>query len=146
MSPIELIVDESAADSFYSQIFENNSPISLKKDYKNLFGKDYPSIVESWIIRNLYLVITKSPNSLIKLQGIKLTDHKTFITKVRLPDHSSKSGKSGGYRCLVLIDFINNRAILLHIYKKKGRSQKDDITPEEKKALSKVHQVYRQSL
>jgi len=80
------------------------------------------------------------------LQGIKLTDHKTFITKVRLPDHSSKSGKSGGYRCLVLIDFINNKAILLHIYKKKGRSQKDDITPEEKKALSKVHQVYRQSL
>ena len=39
MSPIELIVDESAADSFYSQIFENNSPFHLRKIIKTYLGR-----------------------------------------------------------------------------------------------------------
>ena len=48
--------------------------------------------------------------------------------KIRIPNSSIPTGKSGGFRVIALVKIVNNKIILLTIYSK---TDKDSITIEE---------------
>jgi len=48
--------------------------------------------------------------------------------KIRIPNSSVPTGKSGGFRIITLVKIIDNKIILLTIYSK---SDKENITKEE---------------
>ena len=60
-----------------------------------------------------------------------------------MPDYKNNRGASYGYRIIVLVDFINNRAILLSIYHK---INKKDLDTKEKNMLKTLNENYEESL
>lgn len=47
--------------------------------------------------------------------------------KIRVLDVARDAGKSNGYRCIVLVDYVNNAVFLLHLYRH-GHGESDNIT------------------
>jgi len=58
---------------------------------------------------------------------------------VRLTDLKQQKGKSGGLRCIALVDDYTLRCIILHIYSK---NIKEDITKKEENQLKKLLNKY----
>jgi len=71
----------------------------------------------------------------LKLLKQQLLFNPTFGTslgndcyKIRIPNSSIPTGKSGGFRIITLVKIIDNKIILLTIYSK---TEKENITKEE---------------
>lgn len=66
-------------------------------------------------------------------------------SKIRVEDRERKGGKSNGYRCIVLVDKINNFAFILHIYRH-GHGEADNISAKDKNKLKALVDEYIQEL
>ena len=122
--------------------FENHSPFSLKNEYKNFTKKCCFSSIqkaEENLAKEIKVSIEKYGYDTI----YKIDNSKVAIVKLRIRDESSNRGKSGGWRIIGLIDNFELLFILLSIYN--HSSGKDDITPNEKKALREMCIEYSRS-
>lgn len=137
MSNYSIITDANIIDGLYRQIYNDPIPLSLERDYKRSFKKQKER-ERHRITRDLALEMDKPLNSFDKLKGIS-SQELVMMVKIRLLDPDDKKGKRGGYRCILLIDSISKDVLLLHVYKK---SEKDDISIDEKKILKTFHESY----
>ena len=65
--------------------------------------------------------------------------------KIRIIDEKRDTGKSGGYRCIVLVDCVNDAAFLLHIYRH-GQGHDNELTTRDKAKLRKLVDEYIDAL
>ena len=70
---------------------------------------------------------------------------KAAYAKIRVVDVSRSKGKSSGYRCIVLVDFVNNSAYMLHLYRH-GHGENDNITKSDSNKLKGLVDEYIDSL
>ena len=116
-----VIIDPKKVDL----LFQNILPFNLKKDLKII--NDIPDYKIADEIRAvLQGKVHGKAYTEISYQIYK--GKKISISKVRLTDLKQQKGKSGGLRCIALVDDYTLRCIILHIYSK---NIKEDITKKE---------------
>lgn len=141
MSNYKIKADALITDALYAQLYHEPLPISLQRDFKKCFSKNIDKEKDR-LLKDLGKEMSKPITSHHKLKGIT-QQAKASIVKIRLSDPDGKSGKSGGYRCIVLINTVSNEALLLHIYSKKD---KDDLTKEEIEVFNYLYQSFIESI
>lgn len=57
------------------------------------------------------------------------------LYKIRLPNSTMSKGKSGGYRLILLLDFLKQDIVLLFVYPKTGPDGKNDLEEGEELKL-----------
>lgn len=62
-------------------------------------------------------------------------------SKIRVGDRERNTGGSNGYRCIVLVDKINNFAFILHIYRH-GHGEAENISAKDKNKLKTLVDKY----
>lgn len=117
------------------------SPYNLKKDLKDIEQDELDTIMEN-VANELYHGPHRPPVSSMMYWG---KERKAAYGKIRVVDIKNDSGKSSGYRCVVLVDMKNYRGFILHIYKH-GKKKDDDISSEERKQLRELVDEYVESL
>ena len=65
------------------------------------------------------------------------------FSKIRIDDVLDNKGKSSGFKFITLVDTLNSRCVLLHIYK---HPAKDNITNKQKSKLKSILELYVSSL
>lgn len=119
----------------------DKSPYNLKKDIKNIDKEELDKIAEE-IGNEIHAGIDRSPSAVALYWG---RGRKATYAKIRVLDVVRDAGKSNGYRSIVLVDYVNNSAFLLHLYRH-GHGEKDNISPSDKNALKKLVDEYVDSL
>lgn len=117
------------------------SPYNLKKDLKDIEEDELNSIMVN-VANELCCGPHRPPVSSMMYWG---KERKAAYGKIRVVDIKNDSGKSGGYRCVVLVDMMNYRGFILHIYKH-GKKRDDDIGRDERKKLSRLVDEYVESI
>ena len=131
MTNIQIVADEDVID----QTFRSISPFNLKNDFKTHFGRDYTQEKKS-LIQDLSLSINEPTGNSVKrmaLGHLEIENKMIYVVQVRMADQVSKKGKSGGFRCIVLLDKLINVGYLLHIFPK---NKVDKIDEQERKKLN----------
>lgn len=113
---------------------------NLKKDLKNISDDELNDIAVE--IGNEITNGYDRPAATAIYWGFK---RKANYAKIRVIDEKRDTGKSGGYRCIVLVDYVNNCAFLLHIYRH-GHGVDDELTRSDKNKLKKLVDEYIDSL
>lgn len=117
------------------------SPFNLKKDLKSINKEELNKILEN-VANELYQGVQRPPASSMMYWS---PDRKAAYGKIRTVDVEHDDGKSNGYRCIALVDMINYRAFVLHIYKH-GKGKDDDVSDNAKNKLKNLVNEYVQSL
>ena len=117
------------------------SPFNLRKDIKEA-GMSFDELEEisKHIGDELYYGIHRPP-TLVRL----FENGKAACVKVKTVDVKRDSGKSNGYRCILLVDQVNFRAFLLHIYRH-GHGEDKNISKTENNQLKKLVEKYTKDL
>ena len=90
----------------------SRTPYNLKKDLKGLDEHTRVQIAEE--VANEIKKGLDRPHVAVALHWGK--NRKAACAKIRTIDVARDSGKSGGYRCIVLVDYVNNCALFCYIY------------------------------
>lgn len=117
-----------------------STPFNLKKDLKPFSQDDIERFAEE--IVNEICHGTERPPLITTPHWDKSRNYGWI--KVRLEDKENNRGKSGGYRCIVLIDKVLNAVFVLHIYRH-GRV-KADLNIKEIKALNSIVDEYAKAM
>ncbi|WP_316630776.1 hypothetical protein [uncultured Ruminococcus sp.] len=96
----------------YEEIWKK-SPFNYKKDVK-VFSDDKLVELSNEIADEIMQGIERKP---ITAALHWSNDRKAASAKIRTITLNQNGGKSGGYRCIVLVDYVNNVGFILHIYK-----------------------------
>lgn len=123
----------------------SKTPFNYKKDVKNISHEKLLSLSEE-LGNAIHYGINRPPASSAVYWGKKRL---VALSKVRLNDENSDNGKSGGYRCIALIDLCNNAIFVLHIYKhnkEEDRSVNKELSKRKKNKLKSLVDEYTQSL
>ena len=115
------------------------SPYNLKKDLKHISEEERKRIAQN-VADELYQGANRPPVTAMMYWGL---GRKAAYGKIRVVDVENDDGKSNGYRCITLVDMVNNRAFLLHVYK---HGNDDKITNQDKNKLKKLVDEYVESL
>ena len=115
--------------------FHGLSPFNLKNDVKNINEAQLNHIAEN-IANELVYGPHGKTNVVIYKSKVSF---KVNYSKIRCEDNVKKKGKSGGFRCIVLVDNIIHYGIILHIY---SHSETDDISKKEENCLKKLVEAY----
>ena len=124
------------------------SPFNLKKDLKNLkkdikdFDDEELNRILEEIANELYYGINRPPSSVALYWHLS---RKAAYAKIKTVDIVRDSGKSNGYRCIVLIDVIHYSAFVLHLYRH-SHGEKDNISHAEQNQMKKLVDEYVESL
>lgn len=128
--------------SVIQEFFGKYSPFNLNKDIKaqELKEKDLNNIAIELadMIKGGYMRPTCTAFNWNSAHTINLT-------KVRIEDVTRQKGKSNGYRCIVLVDELNNYIYLLHIYRH-SHGEKENISKSEENELKYLLKVYEESI
>lgn len=131
----KIVIDADVID----EQFGNYSPYNLKRDLKNISEKEI-----TYIANEIGDEIYRGPERPAYAVIYKSTVNRNInFSKIRCEDKKRNKGKSGGYRCIVLIDEINRLGYILHIY---SHSNFDDITTNEKNKLRVLIEEYVKSM
>ena len=136
MDKISVYHDPTELEELYSR-----TPYNLKKDLKDIDRETINQIAEE-IANEIKKGIDRPPTSVALRWGLK---RKVACAKIRTVDVARDSGKSGGYRCIVLVDYVNKSAFLLHLYRH-GHGEKDNIDKKSQNMLNKLVDEYTTSL
>lgn len=117
------------------------TPFNLAKDLKKLDKTTIESIAEE-IANELQYEISHPPVISILHWGKK---RQAASAKIRVVDVARDAGKSSGYRCIVLIDCINNAVFLLHLYRH-SHGEDENISKKAQNQLKKLVDEYEESL
>ena len=135
MHKYTVIIDPNVND----EVFGNDNPFNLKKDLKTCKSKY--KLQEVDLARYIADEIINDPNP---PKHCKICEFNySGLRKLRMPDTKNKKGSSFGFRIIVLVDFINNYAILLHIYNK---IDKKDLSGIEKNKIKELNKKYDEAL
>ena len=115
------------------------SPYNLKKDLKNISEDEIQRIAED-VANELYNGVQRPPVTSMMYWS---RNRKAAYGKIRTVDVTKGNGKSNGYRCIALVDMVNYRAFILHLYK---HGKNDKITQSEKKELANLVNKYVEAL
>lgn len=117
------------------------SPFNLKKDLKGIEKSEIYRIAEE-IGNGIYNGVDRPPVFTVLYWG---NSRKAASVKIRVLDVARNAGKSNGYRCIVLVDYINNCAFLLHVYRH-GHGESENISQVKQNKLKKLVDDYVASL
>lgn len=116
------------------------TPYNLKKDLKNIDEQTRQEIAEE-LANEIYLGWTvhrlRSP-----FWGRK---RQATCAKIRVVDVRRDAGKSNGYRCIVLVDYVHSSAFLLHIYRH-AHGEAENISRSDRNQLDGLVDEYERSL
>lgn len=110
---------------------------NLRRDLKDISKEELKDIAVE-IGNEIENGINRPPITSALYWGIK---RKATYAKIRVADEKHDFGKSSGYRCIVLVDYVHNSAFLLHIYKH-GQGKDDELTNSDKNKLRKLVDEY----
>ena len=85
------------------------TPYNLKKDLKNIDEQTRQEIAEE-LANEIYLGLDRPPTAVSLHWGRK---RQATCAKIRVVDVRRDAGKSNGYRCIVLVDYVHSSAFLL---------------------------------
>lgn len=114
---------------------------NLKKDTKNIDEEELAKIAIA-IAHEIENGIERPPVTAAIYWGKK---RKAAYAKIRVMNEERDAGKSNGYRCIVLVDCVNNSAFLLHIYMH-GKGADNELDMKAKNRLKKLVDEYIESL
>lgn len=118
----------------------DKSPFNLKKDIKDISLQELDAIAEE-IANELIQGYNHKP---VIIEYITQPRDAAWA-KIRTMDIKRGAGKSNGYRCILLLDLINEHAFLLHIYRH-GHGEDKNISKKEKSHLKALVDEYSKSL
>ena len=120
---------------------EKYSPFNLRRDIRKTgMSDDELESVAQIIADELYYGIHRPPTTVRLFEN-----RRSACVKVRTVDVKRDSGKSNGYRCILLVDQLNFRAFLLHIYRH-GHGEDKNISNAENNQLKKLVKKYNEDL
>lgn len=119
----------------------SRTPYNLKKDLKNIDETTLAKIAED-VANEVYYGIQRPP-TIVSLRWSK--KRQTACAKIRVVDVARDAGKSNGYRCIVLVDFVNHCIFLLHVYRH-GHGEEENIDKKSQNMLDKLVDEYADSL
>lgn len=117
------------------------TPYNLKKDLKDIDDLTITSIAEE-LANEIYSGIQRPPTAVSLHWGKK---RQAACAKIRVVDVARDAGKANGYRCIVLVDYVNHCAFLLHLYRH-GHGEMDNIDKKAQNMLDKLVDEYEASL
>lgn len=117
------------------------SPFNLKHDIKDLSSQELIDIAES-IASELLISLNHPPTVVLKYST---NDKSVSWLKVRTEDQQRHTGKSNGFRCIVLVDNKNKHAYLLHLYRH-GHGEDKNISHSDENQLKEMVKKYHQEL
>ena len=117
------------------------SPFQLKKDLKELSDTALADIQEHVANELCYGKAHPPTYANIYVHPSK----KCLCAKIRTEDAERNAGKSGGYRCIVLIDNVNQCAYILHIYRH-SHGERDNISQHDRNMLRALVDAYADAL
>ena len=136
LDKISVYYDPAELEELYSR-----TPYNLKKDLKDIDEDTMVEIAEE-LANEIKEGLDRPPTAVALRWGLK---RKVACAKIRTVDVARDSGKSGGYRCIVLVDYVNKSAFLLNIYRH-GHGEKDNIDRKSQNKLNKLVDEYTASL
>ena len=113
-----------------------DSPFNLKRDTKG-FQEEEINRIEKDVADEL--AYGPHGETYVERYYSKISRLITY-SKVRVEDKKRDRGKSGGYRCVVLVDNKNQIGYILHIYRH-GHGE-DNIHRKEEKVIGKIVDEY----
>ena len=114
----EVFIDAKAIQA----LFEGYSPFNLVKDFKNDL-KESPE----WLGKEIEAAFIQQSYAVLLEETVYKLNSKFQLIKLRVKDPSSNKGKSGGYRCIVLIDWYSKFVIPVHLYFKPSEEKLTEI-------------------
>lgn len=117
------------------------SPFNLKKDLKEI-SLDSLLFISEEIAQELLNGLNRPPNVIAKYWG---KHNVAAWVKIKTLDVERDSGKSNGYRCIMLVDTLNRHAFLLHIYRH-GHGEDKNIDKKSENELRKLVDEYSKAL
>ena len=117
------------------------SPYNLKRDIKTIDRTELDRIAEE-IGNEVRNGINRPPATTALYWAI---NRKAAYEKIRVLDVARDAGKSNGYRCIVLVDYVNNAVFLLHLYRH-GHGESDNISRKDQNTLRSLVDEYVASL
>ena len=136
LNKISVYCDPAGLEELHSR-----TPYNLRKDLKDIDDDTIAQIAEE--LGNEIKEGLNRPPTAVALRWGK--NRKAACAKIRTVDVARDSGKSGGYRCIVLVDYVNNSAFLLHLYRH-GHGENDNIDRKSRNMLDKLVDEYSASL
>ena len=109
------------------------TPYNLKKDLKN---------IDEELANEIYLGLDRPPTAVSLHWGRK---RQATCAKIRVVDVRRDAGKSNGYRCIVLVDYVHSSAFLLHIYRH-AHGEAENISRSDRNQLDGLVDEYERSL
>lgn len=119
----------------------SRTPYNLKKDLKDIDEDTIAKIAEE-IGNEIQKGLNRPPIAVALHWG---RNRKAAYAKIRTVDVARDSGKSGGYRCIVLVDYVNTSAFLLHLYRH-SHGESENIDRKSRNKLDKLVDEYAESL
>jgi len=129
---ISIIVDFDTIEQAIGKL----SPFNLRRDCKSVSSKELKEICEE-LSDTIYK--GNKPPTCTCLHRSRNNGRNICALKIRVSDPKSKKGKSGGYRCVILMDEEKQTGILLTLFRKVDRQ---DLTQIEKKNVCKLVEIY----
>ena len=117
------------------------TPYNLKKDLKNIDEQTRQEIAEE-LANEIYLGLDRPPTAVSLHWGRK---RQATCAKIRVVDVRRDAGKSNGYRCIVLVDYVHSSAFLLHIYRH-AHGEAENISRSDRNQLDGLVDEYERIL
>lgn len=117
------------------------SPFNLKKDLKGI-SQDDRYFIQEEIGNSLRYGVNNPPSVVTRYWGKR---KRALYSKIRVMDIARASGKSNGYRCIVLVDLENLFAFILHVYRH-GHGEDKNISDKDEKMLRKLVDEYENAM
>ena len=128
----------------YEEIW-SKTPFNYKKDAKPFSEDDLKALAEE--VSNEILYGIERPPITAALHWS--SDRNAASAKIRTLTLNHDTGKSGGYRCVVLVDYVNNAGYILHIYKHNKEADAElqrHLRKKDNKSLKHLVDEYSSSL
>lgn len=120
----------------YEEIWRK-SPFNYKKDIK-AFSDDELIKLANELADEILQGIERPPISAALHWSI---GRKAASAKIRTVTLNQNEGKSDGYRCIVLVDYVNNAAFILHIYRHDKQTDQEVRRILQKKGKGSLKQL-----
>ncbi len=121
-------------------VFGNMSPFNLEKDLKC-----YDDVFLKLMSEEIGALLKKGPRgkTYVEISCRYFNNAKITYSKFRIADSENCKGKSGGLRCIAIVDNLNHWCIILHVFEK---NKEENIDKKSENKVKKMLNKYTDSL